>query len=61
MGFYPARRCGGQKIKGIAKYIRNAFDENEEDEKSNVQFLHIANVDYNLDVIIKKAGTNFNL
>ena len=40
-------------MKGVTKYIRNVFDENEVDEKSNVQFLHIAYSDYNLDVIIK--------
>jgi hypothetical protein len=41
----------------ITKHINNIFKENELDEKSNVQFLHIANSDkpvklYNLDVII---------
>jgi len=41
----------------ITKHIRNAFDEGEVDEKSNVHFLHIANSDkpvafYNLDVIL---------
>jgi len=41
----------------ITKHIRNAFDEQEVDEKSSVRFLHIANSDkpvaiYNLDVII---------
>lgn len=41
----------------ITKHINNVFRENELDEKSNVQNLHIANSDkqvafYNLDVII---------
>jgi len=41
----------------ITKHIRNIFTDGELDEKSNVQFLHIANSDkptafYNLDVII---------
>lgn len=41
----------------ITKHINNVFEENELDEKSNVQNLHIANSDkpvkfYNLDVII---------
>jgi hypothetical protein len=41
----------------ITKHINNIFNEGELDEKSNVQFLHIANSDkpvkiYNLDVII---------
>ena len=41
----------------ITKHINNIFSENELDEKSNVQNLHIANSDkpvkfYNLDVII---------
>ncbi|TRX40779.1 virulence RhuM family protein [Flavobacterium restrictum] len=41
----------------ITKHITNIFKENELDEKSNVQILHIANSDkpvkiYNLDVII---------
>jgi hypothetical protein len=41
----------------ITKHLRNIFNENELDEKSNVQNLHIANSDkpvkyYNLDVII---------
>ncbi|AWG22865.1 cell filamentation protein Fic [Flavobacterium faecale] len=41
----------------ITKHISNIFSENELDEKSNVQNLHIANSDkpvkfYNLDVII---------
>ena len=41
----------------IVKHIANIFSEGELDEKSNVQFLHIANSDkpvkfYNLNVII---------
>lgn len=41
----------------VTKHLRNIFNENELDEKSNVQNLHIANSDkrvkyYNLDVII---------
>jgi hypothetical protein len=41
----------------ITKHINNVFEENELEEKSNVQNLHIANSDkpvkfYNLDVII---------
>ncbi|MDE6796094.1 MAG: virulence RhuM family protein [Muribaculaceae bacterium] len=41
----------------ITRHINNIFKENELDEKSNVQFLHIANSDkpiklYSLDVII---------
>ena len=41
----------------ITKHIKNIFEENELDEKSNVQILHIAGSDkptkfYNLDVII---------
>lgn len=41
----------------ISKHIKNIFLESEVDEKSNVQFLHIANSDkpvaiYSLDVII---------
>lgn len=41
----------------ITKHINNIFKEDELDEKSNVQILHIANSDrpvkyYNLDVII---------
>ncbi|MCE7041339.1 virulence protein RhuM/Fic/DOC family protein [Dyadobacter sp. CY312] len=41
----------------ITKHLGNVFKENELDEKSNVQILHIANSDrpvkyYNLDVII---------
>lgn len=42
---------------GISKHIKNIFDENELDEKSNVNYLHIANSDkpvayYSLDVIL---------
>lgn len=42
---------------GISKHIKNIFDEGELVEKSNVNFLHIANSDkpvafYNLDVIL---------
>lgn len=42
---------------GITKHIKNIFSENELDEKSNVNFLHIANSDkpvafYSLDVIL---------
>jgi hypothetical protein len=29
----------------ISKHIKNVFDENEVDEKSNVHFLHVANAD----------------
>ncbi|MDR1242745.1 MAG: virulence RhuM family protein [Deltaproteobacteria bacterium] len=41
----------------IGRHIRNAFDEGEIEEKSNVQFLHVAGSDkpvayYNLDVVI---------
>ena len=41
----------------IGRHIRNVFAEGEHDEKSNVQFLHIANSDkpvaiYSLDVFI---------
>jgi hypothetical protein len=41
----------------ISRHIRNVFKEDELDEKSNMQKLHIANSDksvafYNLDVII---------
>lgn len=57
----------------ITKHIRNIFTEGELDEKSNVQFLHIANSDkpvkyYNLDVIISVGyrvkslrGTQFRI
>lgn len=42
---------------GISKHIKNIFDEGELVEKSNVNFLHIANSDkpvafYSLDVIL---------
>ena len=42
---------------GISKHIKNIFDENELEEKSNVNYLHIANSDkpvafYSLDVIL---------
>lgn len=55
----------------ITKHIRNVFSEEELDEKSNVQTMHIAHSDkpvtmYNLDVIISvgyrvksKQGTRF--
>lgn len=55
----------------ISRHIRNVFNENELDEKSNMQKMHIANSDkpvsyYNLDVIISvgyrvksKQGTQF--
>lgn len=57
----------------ISKHIKNIFDEGELDEKSNVQFLHIANSDkpvgyYSLDVIISVGyrvksirGTQFRI
>ena len=40
---------------GISKHIKNIFNEGELEEKSNVNFLHIANLDkpvafYSLDV-----------
>lgn len=55
----------------ISRHIRNVFNENELDENSNMQKMHIANSDkpvsyYNLDVIISvgyrvksKQGTQF--
>lgn len=55
----------------ITKHINNVFKEKELEEKSNVQFLHIANSDkpvkyFSLDVIISvgyrvksKRGTQF--
>jgi hypothetical protein len=55
----------------ITKHLKNVFKEGELDEKSNVQFLHIANSDkpvkfYHLDAIISvgyrvnsKRGTQF--
>ena len=47
----------GRERSVITKHLRKAFAEEELDEKSNVQILHIANSDkpvafYNLDVII---------
>lgn len=57
----------------ITKHIGNIFREGELDEKSNVQFLHVANSDkpvkyYNLDVIISVGyrvkslrGTQFRI
>jgi len=57
----------------ITKHVNNIFKEGELDEKSNVQFLHIANSDkpvkiYNLDVIISvgyrvksQRGTDFRI
>ena len=41
----------------ISRHIKNIFESNELEEKSNVHFLHIANSDkpvtfYNLDVVI---------
>lgn len=57
----------------IVKHIGNMFSEGELDEKSNVQFLHIANSDkpvkfYNLNVIISvgyrvksQRGTQFRI
>ncbi len=57
----------------ITKHINNVFKENELQEKSNVQFLHIANSDkpvkfYSLDVIISVGyrvkshrGTQFRI
>jgi hypothetical protein len=49
----------------IKKHINNTFSENELDEKSNVQNLHIANSDkhvkfYNLDVIKDYLTTAVN-
>ena len=57
----------------ITKHIRNIFEEGELDEKSNVQFLHIATSDkpvkfYSLDVVISVGyrvkslrGTQFRI
>jgi len=57
----------------ISKHIKNLFNENEVDEKSNVHFLHIANSDkpvafYSLNVIISVGyrvkslrGTQFRI
>lgn len=47
----------GRERSVISKHLRNIFQNEELDEKSNVQILHIANSDkpvklYNLDVII---------
>lgn len=47
----------GKERSGISKHIKNIFDEGELDEKSNVNFIHIANSDkpvafYSLDVIL---------
>lgn len=47
----------GRERTVITKHIRNIFAEHELDEKSNVQFLHLANSDkpvktFSLDVII---------
>ena len=61
----------GRERSVITKHINNIFDENELDEKSNVQNLHIANSDkpvklYSLDVVIavgyrvkSQKGTQF--
>ncbi|MDR0220705.1 MAG: virulence RhuM family protein [Lachnospiraceae bacterium] len=50
-------RLYGRERSVVTKHIRNIFNENELDEKSNVQILHIANSDkpvtlYSLDVIL---------
>lgn len=47
----------GRNQAVISRHIRNIFSENELEEKSNMQKMHIANSDkpvtfYNLDVII---------
>ena len=47
----------GRDQSVISRHIRNIFRENELDEKSNMHFLHITNIDrpvafYSLDVII---------
>lgn len=47
----------GRERSVVTKHVNNVFKEGELDEKSNVQFLHIAGSDkpvifYNLDVII---------
>ena len=47
----------GRDQSVISRHIRNIFKENELDEKSNMHFLHITNIDrpvavYSLDVII---------
>ncbi|MCG9000251.1 virulence RhuM family protein [Laribacter hongkongensis] len=61
----------GRERSVITKHLRNIFREEELDEKSNVQFLHIAGSDrpvkfYNLDAILSvgyrvnsKRGTQF--
>lgn len=66
-------RLLGRDRSVITKHIRNIFEEEELDEKSNVHFLHIANSDkpvkyYNLDVIISvgyrvksQQGTQFRI
>lgn len=51
----------GRERSVITKHLRNVFAEEELDEKSNVQILHIAGSDkpvkfYNLDVIISIVG-----
>lgn len=63
----------GRDRTGITKHINNVFKENELEEESNVQNLHIANSDrpvkyYNLDVIISVGyrvksprGTQFRI
>lgn len=47
----------GRDQSVISRHIRNIFRENKLDEKSNMHFLHITNIDrpvafYSLDVII---------
>jgi hypothetical protein len=66
-------RLFGRERSVITKHLRNVFKEGELDEKSNVQFLHIAGSDkpvgfYNLDVIISvgyrvksQRGTEFRI
>ena len=63
----------GRERSVITKHIKNIFAENELNENSNVQNLHIANSDkpvkfYNLDVIISvgyrvksQQGTQFRI
>ena len=63
----------GRDQSVISKHIRNVFKEKELDEKSNMQILHITNIDrpvtfYNLDVIISvgyrvksQRGTEFRI
>lgn len=53
----------GKERSVITKHIRNAFNEGEIDEISNVHFLHIPHSDkpvafYNLDVIISVGYGN---